>query len=201
MFEKQENLDQSIKEGAGTIISSGTHLLQLINDILDLSKVEAGKLTLKPSSIVLERFIETIGDTIKPRAERKGLLFALEKTPNLPVVIETDELRLKQVLLNLLDNAVKFTPTGFVSLSSKKDNALQKICFCIEDTGRGIDPEQLPTLFLPFEQGTSNKGKEEGTGLGLSICRQLVKLMNGSIELDSIPGKGSRFNVRLPVSV
>ena len=205
MFEKQENLDQSIKEGAGTIISSGTHLLQLINDILDLSKVEAGKLTLKPSSIVLESFIETISDTIKPRAERKGLLFALEKTPNLPIVIETDELRLKQVLLNLLDNAVKFTQTGFVrlsvSLSSKKDNALQKICFCIEDTGRGIDPEQLPTLFLPFEQGTSNKGKEEGTGLGLSICRQLVKLMNGSIEVDSIPGKGSRFNVRLPVSV
>ncbi|HYD62076.1 MAG TPA: AAA family ATPase [Noviherbaspirillum sp.] len=184
--------------GLDTIEQSGRHLLTLITDLLDLTKIEAGKFELWPEPLNLPLFLSTVADIARVRAEEKGLLFTLATAPDLPHSVLADEKRLRQVLLNLLGNAVKFTDRGEVSLrmeclAHEATTATATLRFTVSDSGVGIATEELESIFQPFEQVGALDRRIAGTGLGLSISRQLVRLMGSDILVDSIPGRGSRF--------
>ncbi|MDJ0632695.1 MAG: ATP-binding protein [Xenococcaceae cyanobacterium MO_188.B29] len=188
-------------KGLKIIYQSGNHLLTLINDILDLSKIEARKLELYLTELHLASFLSSVAGIIKMRALEKDILFQCETAPDLPTGIQADEKRLRQVLLNLLGNAVKFTDRGTVTLSvssvrqeqEEDKTARQTLRFEVRDTGVGMNPQQLDTIFQPFEQVGDVKRRGAGTGLGLAISRQLVELMGGEIQVSSELGKGSTF--------
>ncbi|GAK53767.1 multi-sensor hybrid histidine kinase [Candidatus Moduliflexus flocculans] len=192
-----------------TIHRSGEHLLTLLNDILDISKIEAGKIEIQSAPFALQGMLHTLTDMMRMRAEQKGVAFAYDSAPDLPEVIASDEQRLRQILLNLLGNAVKFTERGEVTLRVKNMNqnmpvAAQRqitIRFEVQDTGIGIPAEQLQQIFDPFEQVAAAKFRSEGTGLGLSICRRLAEKMGSRIEVASELGKGSLFWFDLPTQI
>jgi len=191
-------LDERQLRGLNIIRSSGEHLLALITDILDLAKIEAGKLELVSGEVSLATLIHSIADMMSVRAEEKNLRFVVDVAPDLPRTVRADEKRLRQVLLNLLSNAVKFTDRGEVRLSVQpvRDggaDGVARLSFAVHDTGVGIAPAQLHQLFQRFEQAGSATQRMDGTGLGLAISRQLVQLMGGEIQVDSTPGMGSRF--------
>ena len=195
------------KDGLNIIQQSGSHLLTLINDILDLAKVEAGRLDLVPDNVHFRGFLDGIAGIIRMRAEQKNLLFELQTPTPLPEGVVADEKRLRQVLLNLLGNAVKFTKEGKVllrvsALRSRQQEAqhVDLIRFEVIDTGVGMTPEAVGKLFKPFEQVGDAQSRAEGTGLGLAISRRLVQLMGGDIDIKSEPGKGTTFwfEIELP---
>jgi signal transduction histidine kinase/ActR/RegA family two-component response regulator len=186
--------------GLDTIRASGEHLLALIVDILDLSKIEAGKAELVPEQIDLGAFLRGIADIIRVRAEEKRLQFSLETAADLPPTLHVDAGRLRQVLINLLGNAVKFTDRGQVTLAVRRlaGNATHvRLRFEVQDTGVGIRADQTEAIFEPFEQVGDMQRRTGGTGLGLAISRQLVRAMGGDIRVDSQPGSGSRFSFEL----
>ncbi|MBD2772891.1 hybrid sensor histidine kinase/response regulator [Iningainema tapete] len=190
IFKKDQTLTEKQKNGINIIHQCGEHLLTLINDILDLSKIEARKMEIYPKEFHFPKFIESIVQICRIRAEQKGI--SLIYTPSrLPKVIGADEKRLRQILINLLSNAIKFTEKG--SITFKVGYQEKKIRFAVEDTGIGIAPEQLEEIFLPFQQVGENSRKTEGTGLGLAISRQLVQMMGGELYVKSTVGKGSIF--------
>jgi PAS domain S-box-containing protein len=202
----QPNLGERALAGLDIIQQSGEHLLTLINDVLDLSRIEAGKMELYLVPVRLPELLRTVTDTIGIRAHEKGLLLNIDDAIDVPAAVRVDPPRLRQVLLNLLSNAVKFTDHGQVVLRVRcrgKSEASIRLRFEIEDTGIGIPPGQLESIFQPFEQGTDVQHRFGGTGLGLSISRQLVRLMGGEIHVDSNAGVGSRFwfEVDLPMEV
>ncbi len=183
---------------------SGLHLLELINDVLDMASIEAGKVTLKPTPCDLRTLLDMASDNVRLRAEQKGLRYELELAPGLPSQVAVDGQRLRQVLINLLSNAVKFTDQGAVSLfvgplSRQPGQVL--LSFEVVDTGIGMTPAQQGRLFQAFEQVSDASRALGGTGLGLSISQQLVQLMGGQIRVHSEAGQGSRFafELRLPV--
>ena len=180
------------------ILASGKRLLGVVNDILDFSKIEDGKLSIDYIELSLADVIDTAVDLVRDRARSKHLDLTLSKAPNLPETCISDPLRLGQILLNLLTNAIKFTDTGSVTLSASRDD--NELVFCVTDTGIGIDNEHLSLLFNPFRQidGSSTR-RFEGTGLGLAISKQLLDLMNGRIRVESHHGIGSTFEFRLPL--
>jgi CheY-like chemotaxis protein len=178
---------------------TGEQLLTLINDILDFSKIEAGKLELSLSDIALARFLRIITDTIDVRARQKGLEFVCD-IGKLPRGIRADECRLRQVLLNLLTNAVKFTDRGQLSLRVRFSPPTQ-LRFEVHDTGSGVSAEHLETIFQPFEQVSEPQRRLGGAGLGLAISRQFVRLMGGEIHVTSAVGAGSTFWFELDVPV
>ncbi|GAB4532606.1 MAG: hypothetical protein Tsb0014_17160 [Pleurocapsa sp.] len=205
---RDRNLKPQQSHGLKIIYESGNHLLTLINDILDLSKIEARKLELYPSDLHCHSFLNGIADIIRMQALEKDLLFECLLSPSLPVGIQADEKRLRQVLLNLLGNAVKFTDRGKVTLKVspikspvKGDRFKQTLRFEIIDTGVGVSSQQLERIFQPFEQVGNIKRREAGTGLGLTISRQLVQLMGGQIRVNSKLNKGSTFwfDIAFPV--
>ncbi|MDZ8187517.1 MAG: ATP-binding protein [Nostoc sp. ChiSLP02] len=185
----------------------GSHLLTLINDILDLSKIEARKLELHPHDVHFPSFIQGIVEICQIRAEQKGILFFYESTNNLPTGVHVDVKRLRQVLLNLVGNAIKFTDEGKVSLKieaiaqTSANDQTQKYCIrcSIEDTGIGIAPAELSKIFLPFEQVGEKQRQTEGTGLGLAITRQLLQMMGSDIHVKSQIGQGSTFWFELEI--
>jgi signal transduction histidine kinase/DNA-binding NarL/FixJ family response regulator len=182
--------------GLNTIQSSGEHLLMLIIDILDLSKIEAGKTDLYPTSVEPAAFLRSIGDIIRIKAEEKNLAFVFDASPDLPRAVAADEKRLRQVLLNLLGNAVKFTDQGFVRLAVHHLGVAEgraRLRFEVQDTGVGIREEDAQSIFEPFEQVGELQRRTGGTGLGLAISRQLVRLMGDEIRVESRPGAGSVF--------
>jgi signal transduction histidine kinase/DNA-binding NarL/FixJ family response regulator len=192
--------------GLATIHESGQHLLTLINDILDLARVEAGKMVLYPVAVHLGGFLQVVVDIMRVKAEEKGLSFHYALAPDLPAAVTIDETRLRQVLLNLLGNAVKFTDRGTVSLRVLRgeggaDDGAVPLRFEVADTGIGMSAQQLGRLFQPFEQVADVPRREGGTGLGLAISGQLVRLMGGSIAVASEPGTGSTFSFELAVPV
>jgi signal transduction histidine kinase/DNA-binding NarL/FixJ family response regulator len=210
ILRRGKNLDATQLGGINTIYQSGNHLLTLINDILDLSKIEAQKLELYPNAFHFASFIEGITGIIRMRAEQKDIHFAYEPRGHLPGGIEADEKRLRQVLINLLGNAVKFTEQGRVTLrvsvvyeAKDKDSLTKKVTlrFEVEDTGVGMSSSQLDQIFQPFEQVGDTQKRLEGTGLGLAISRQLIELMGSEILVTSEVGKGStfKFEIALPV--
>jgi signal transduction histidine kinase/CheY-like chemotaxis protein/CHASE3 domain sensor protein len=194
----QENLTDEQVKYARTIQSSGNDLLNLINDILDLSKIEAGHVEIRPETVAIERLVGNLRQVFQPLAQDKHLAFAVEVAPAVARTIETDPQRLEQVLKNLLSNAIKFTESGRVTLSIQPGDD-GTVSFAVTDTGIGIAREQQQSIFEAFQQadGTISR-KYGGTGLGLSISRQLVRLLGGSIILNSEPGRGSTFTVKLP---
>jgi PAS domain S-box-containing protein len=176
---------------------SGKLLLGIINDILDFSKMEAGMLKIEDMPVDLRVILDESVEMLQERAAGKGLDFRLIRSDNLPAECRSDGLRLRQILLNLLSNAVKFTNSGSVSLEADLDG--DHLRFRITDTGIGISPEQIANIFNPFEQGDNSTTRRfGGTGLGLAITDHLVRLMGGTISVDSTPDVGSCFTVRLP---
>jgi CheY-like chemotaxis protein len=204
ILQRDQGLTARQKLGLSTIQSSGEHLLTLINDILDLSRIEAGKLELVLSDVNLPDFLRVIVDIIRIRAEQKNLLFTFEASSSLPRGVRLDEKRVRQILLNLLGNAVKFTDTGGVHLRVgcvPEAEARVRLRIEVDDTGIGIRADHLETIFEPFEQVGEAQRRIGGTGLGLTISRALARTMGGNIELESQPGVGSRFWFDLSVPV
>ncbi len=189
--------------GVNIIQRSGEYLLTLVNDVLDISKIEANRIELYLTDFNLIEFLKDLTELFRIRAEKKGLSFIYETISALPIGIRADEKRLRQVLINLLSNAIKFTERGGVAFKVGLENTSslptghQKIRFQLEDTGQGISPEELSHIFLPFRQGGDPKYRAEGTGLGLSITKKLVELMGGEIHVESLVGRGSTFWITL----
>lgn len=179
------------RKALSIIEQSGEHLLGLINEILDLAKIEAGTLELNPSKVSLPQLLQNVVDSMRARAQGKGLSFSSEWLSEIPYSIKADERRLRQVLMNLIDNAIKYTREGGVALRVGYHGG--RLRFLVEDTGVGIRPEHLEEIFRIFHQVRDTGSVEEGTGLGLAICQRLVNLMGGELKVSSIPGKGSRF--------
>jgi signal transduction histidine kinase/CheY-like chemotaxis protein/HAMP domain-containing protein len=201
------NLTAKQVEYANVIHSAGSDLLQLINDILDLSKVEAGRIDIHAERFPLNALLEDIQITFQPLTVEKGLEFAVETEPDTPPDLQTDRQRLRQVLGNLLSNAVKFTERGHVVLRVGPDRRAVRrdqaggtvLAFSVEDTGIGIAPENLSTIFGAFQQGDGTLSRRYGgTGLGLSIAREVGALLGGEITADSELGRGSTFTLHLP---
>jgi signal transduction histidine kinase/CheY-like chemotaxis protein len=199
--------DKELHE-VNVIHQCGSHLLTLINDVLDLSKIEARKLELAPTAIHFPSFLLGVVEICRIRAEQKGIDFVYQSDPQLPEGIYADEKRLRQVLINLLGNAIKFTDSGLVklevSLLEKSDDATNcPIRFQVQDTGVGIAPEHVHKLFEAFEQVGDRQRKTEGTGLGLAISQKIVQLMGGEIQVNSKIGVGSSFffEVELPLAI
>ncbi|WP_322111892.1 ATP-binding protein [Aerosakkonema funiforme] len=191
ILNRDKTLSDKQKDSLGIVHQCGEHLLTLINDILDLSKIEARKMELNPSDFRFPEFLESIAEICRIRADQKGISLIYEPLTKLPVGVRADEKRLRQVLINLLGNAVKFTENGGVAF--KVGYYEGKMRFQVEDTGVGMAPEQLDEIFQPFKQVGDYKRKIEGTGLGLPISRQLVQMMGGEIKVKSTLGKGSVF--------
>ena len=183
------------------IVRAGKHLLDLINDILDLSKIEAGRIELDIQSIDASRLVNDVEMTVRPLAEQNGN--ALEITCGADVgSVQGDPLRVRQALLNLASNACKFTEGGRVSIATVRDQSADGdwVRFTVEDTGIGIAPEELSRVFEEFSQVRHKEGSFGGTGLGLTISQRLCRLMGGEISAESTPGAGSTFTIRLPGS-
>ncbi len=199
IFSRDTNLTEKQQQGIQIIHRSGEHLLTLINDILDLSKIEAGKLEIVASEIQFPEFLKNIVFLMRMRAVQKGIAFHYEEVYSpLPAGVRADEKRLRQILLNLLSNAIKFTEQGQVTFRVMYANDQAR--FEIQDTGMGIPADQLESIFIPFQQLGSHHQKLEGTGLGLSISQRLVETMGGQLQVESLTGKGSLFwfEMRLP---
>ncbi|MEG1932243.1 MAG: ATP-binding protein, partial [Pygmaiobacter sp.] len=187
-------------------LDSSAYLLLLLNDILDMSRIESGKVTLKNELIVCRRFTDAIGTIIGAQAQAKGVTYEVKKFPDCPVNYVGDGVRLQQILINILSNAVKFTPRGgTVRLDISKlqeDNKRAKLCFTVSDTGIGISDAFLPNLFKPFSQEHSGSGTGYGgSGLGLAISKNLAQLMGGDIFVESVKGQGTTFKVEIPLLI
>ena len=197
----------------GIISRSGEHLLDLINNILQMSKIEVGLVTLNNSSFDLHKMLKDTEDMLKLQAQKKGLQLIFDATSDLPKYVETDESKLRQVLINVVGNAIKFTAEGGVNLRIKHELLLNKnygeislidnccLLFEVEDTGAGISAQEMEKLFQPFAQTESGKKAQEGTGLGLPISKQFVQLMGGKITVTSSVGNGSIFRFDVKVSL
>ena len=194
------------KEFLAIINRSGEHLLNLINDVLEMSKIEAGKTVVNPEPFNLHRLLQTIREMFQIRAEAKQLWLEFFLAPDLPQYVIGDSRKLRQLLINLLSNAVKFTPSGGVTLKvsicqheADSSDRQVRLCFEVSDTGKGIAPEEIDRLFDPFVQTSSGIQSEGGTGLGLAISRQFVELMGGDIQVNSSLGEGSTFTFDIRV--
>ncbi len=193
------------RQDLSVIYQAGQHLLALIDDILDLAKIEARRLTLQPQALHLPSFLTGIGAMVRLRAEDKGLFFHQDHDPQLPPYLMVDEKRLRQVLLNLLSNALKFTDSGGITFRTEVLAPPTSDChlrFTVQDTGLGIAAGDLATIFQPFEQVGEARRKAAGTGLGLAISQQIVALLGSQLQVQSVPSQGSRFwfEVILPIA-
>ncbi|WP_310527638.1 ATP-binding protein [Nocardioides sp.] len=191
-------LNERQEEYLGDILSSGRHLLELLNEILDLSKIEAGQMRLESTVFSVPAALEYALSVVRERASRHGIDLTLEVGDDVGLV-ESDELRFKQVVVNLVGNAVKFTPSGgAVGVRARRQAG--ELVVSVSDTGIGIPAEDREKIFESFQQGGRGLVKEEGTGLGLTLCRRIVELFGGRITLESEVGQGSRFEVCIPMT-
>lgn len=195
---QRQGLSGEAARYARLIERSGKSMMVLLNDILDISKIESGKLVTAQEPVPVEQLIQDCVDLHVEQARRKGLSIELRYVGELPGTIVSDGLRLRQILLNLIGNAVKFTEAGGVDVSVMREG--EKLAISVEDSGIGIDQARLEVIFDPFVQAEGDTTRRfGGTGLGLSISRQLAQLLGGSLSVDSMPGVGSRFSLRLPI--
>ncbi len=206
LMDRDPRLAGDLRESLVTIRQSGEHLLSLINDVLQVSKIEAGQTTLELRAFDLTRLLADIESMFRLRATEKGLQLLVEDAPDVPQYIRADEGKLRQVLINLLSNAVKFTDEGGVTVRVRAegdDGEPPLLRFEVEDTGCGIHPDEIDDLFDPFVQSVNRQVEsyQEGTGLGLTISRHFVELMGGIIDLESALGRGSLFRFAIPVEI
>ena len=199
-------LSQAQKEYVGMIRSSGQVLLGILNDVLDFSKIEAGRMELAPQPFLLREVLDSLSNVMTLPANARGISLAIGAEDNVPPVLVGDAMRLQQILLNLVGNAVKFTERGGVSVRVALDDSAAaeglRLRFAVRDTGIGMDLEQQSRLFSAFNQADASTTRRfGGTGLGLAICRRLAELMDGDISVRSTPGAGSEFVVTLPFGV
>ena len=193
-------LSQQQEEALGKVYGTSQHLLELINDILDLSKIEAGKMPVHNEHVSLDSLIGELSETIEPMIRKRGLAYSTAVAPGLPP-LETDRTKLKQILLNLLSNAIKFTHAGSVTVSAALGSGGNTVLIGVHDTGIGIKPEHLDMIFEDFRQVDQSRTREYGgTGLGLSITKKLLTLLGGVISVESSYGSGSRFTLEMPLS-
>ena len=198
--EAQEERDKTFSEPVGRIVRAGKHLLMLINDILDLSKIEAGKLDLYPEEIDVVTLVGELAKTTQSFADKNGNQLIIDCPADIGVM-KADLTRVRQVLLNLLSNACKFTEKGEIRFTARReaDGSAERLVFTVADTGIGMTEEQLGRLFQEFSQAdSSTTRKYGGTGLGLAISQHLCRAMGGEITVKSAPGHGAVFEVRLP---
>ena len=196
--------EPSRQEALSTIASSGRYLLSLINDLLDLSRIRSGHLELNPAPLQLVALLEEIAAMVRVEARRKGLDFFLDAPAGLPETVEADGKRLRQILLNLLGNAIKFTDSGGVTLGVQcvpAQGGKVELRVSVKDTGVGISARDTTRIFAPFEQAEEGQKQESGVGLGLAITRELARLMGGDVEVDSQPGRGSQFRFAVKLAV
>ncbi|MCP5096229.1 MAG: hypothetical protein GY943_11805, partial [Chloroflexi bacterium] len=207
ILQRQQHNEALQKDGLDTIYSSGHHLLTLIEDVLDIAKIEADKLLLEPTPISLLSFLSEIVNMMEMSVREKGLRLIFEGSAELPRTVLVDAKRLRQVLLNLLGNAAKFTEDGRITLTvskiasaelAKNDQAL--LHFAVSDTGIGITPDKLQKIFSPFEQIGNREARAEGVGLGLAISQQIITLMGGTIKAESEPSTGTTFSFTIPLT-
>jgi PAS domain S-box-containing protein len=197
-------LTPELQNDLAIVNRSGEHLLELINDILDLSKIESGQMTLYLSDFDLKKFLRSIEQMLQFKAQSKGLKLIVERDPNLPQFVHTDEKKLYQVLVNLLGNAIKFTNQGSVTLRVRAQQSDQTSCrlsFEVEDTGVGIAPTEVDSLFKAFVQAEAGNKLNQGTGLGLAISQRFVQLMGSQIQVQSTLNRGSIFYFELEVKL
>jgi len=216
VMNRDSSLSTEQQQYLGIINRSGEHLLELINDILEMSKIEAGRLTLNETSFDLYRLLDSLKEMLQLKASCKGLQLIFDYAPNVPQYVQTDEGKLRQVLINLLGNAIKFSEEGGVTLRVKKSKEWEKgsgqeknqitnnqqpttLVFEVEDTGLGIAPEEIHQLFTAFGQTETGRKSNQGTGLGLPISQKFVQLMGGEIAVSSIPGKGTKFAFEIQI--
>ncbi len=196
ILERDETIAPSRQDRIRVIRRSAEHLSGLIDGLLEISRIEAGRLQLQRNEVRLGDFLDQIVDMFRFQAEGKGLGFSFDRPPYLPELVHTDEKRLRQILVNLLSNAIKFTETGSVRLTIGYRNQIATLA--VEDTGPGVPAEDLERIFEPFERGASTRSRAvPGTGLGLTITKMLAQLMGGEVAVTSRVGDGSRFEVRL----
>jgi PAS domain S-box-containing protein len=206
---RDRDLEANHQEQLGIISRSGEHLLALINDILEMSKIEAGGIILNPTDVDLYALLDTLEDMLRFKAQTKGVSLRFERHTAVPQYVTLDENKLRQVLINLLGNAIKFTDVGHVTLRvqalpptaanpSADVSALPYLHFAVEDTGPGIVPEEIELLFQPFVQAQAGQRAHQGTGLGLPISQKFIQMMGGEITLTSILGQGSTFEFAIP---
>jgi signal transduction histidine kinase/CHASE2 domain-containing sensor protein/CheY-like chemotaxis protein len=214
LMNRDRSLSQENQVHLDIISRSGKNLLELINDVLEVSKIEAGRVELNLSSFDLHNLLNTLEEMLRLKAQTKQLTLTLERSPNVPQYITTDESKLRQVLLNLLTNAIKFTQAGSVILRVQvKEMAWEdgeisnsplpppSLQFEVEDTGPGIPPEDIQRLFKPFVQTDIGRQSQQGTGLGLAISHTFVELMGGDITVESVVGRGSVFRFQIPMKL
>ncbi|MGK7877790.1 MAG: response regulator [Xenococcaceae cyanobacterium] len=220
MMTLYSSLSTEDREHLGIINSSGEHLLELINDILTMSKIEVGRISLNENGFNLYSLLDFLEEMLQPKVSSKDLHLTFERTPDVPQYVQGDESKLRQVLINLLENAIKFTEAGRVTLRARMGNGEESaqsprprtpscgrvpnpqipITFEVEDTGPGIVPDELDNLFEPFMQTETGRKSLQGTGLGLTISQKFVQLMGGDITVSSTPGKGTIFRFDVLVS-
>ncbi|MBU0934448.1 MAG: response regulator [Spirochaetes bacterium] len=212
ILQADRGLDARQTDFLARIASAGEHLLDLINEILDISKIEAGRTKINRQVFDLRTMLQTVESMIRPHVESKGLQFMVHISEQVPVWLVGDEAKIRQILINLLANAAKFTPQGSIELLMEAaDSQAQKtlpqaaeglfVAFRVRDSGPGMEEAELKRLFRPFEQTRAGLASRQGSGLGLALSRRLAKLMGGDILVDSSPEKGSLFSLVLPLSV
>ncbi|MEG4085668.1 AAA family ATPase [Microcoleus sp. POL10_C6] len=200
LMNRSSNLLQEQQEHLSIITRSGEHLLELINQVLDLSKIEAGRTTLNETNFDLHRLLDDIENMFQLPAEKKGLQLLVERMVDVPQYVRTDEIKLRQILINLISNAIKFTSEGGIYVKIKNQDLAQQICFEIEDTGAGIDVSELDKIFEAFVQTKTGEESQQGTGLGLTIARSFVQLMGGEMTVSSRAGGGTIFKFDIKVN-
>ncbi|WP_224410249.1 response regulator [Oscillatoria salina] len=204
LMARSATLGEEHKENVSIMNRSGEHLLTLINNVLDLSKIEAGRITLNETNFDLYNLLDELEDLFQFKAEDKRLNLVFKRTSNVPQYIQADKVKLRQVLINLLSNGIKFTKQGQVCLQVKGENIKAnsaQIFFQVKDTGAGIAPEELDSVFEAFVQTQAGREAQEGTGLGLPIARKFVQLMGGEITVNSRIHQGSSFQFTIPIKV
>jgi PAS domain S-box-containing protein len=217
VMNRNPSFSPEAQEHLGIVSRSGEHLLELINDILEMSKIDSGQITLHETSFDLYYLLDTLKEMFQLKANFKDIQLIFHRAPDVPQYLKTDESKLRQVLINLIGNAIKFTEKGEVELrvrGGEGENSLTQtqdrertftpsphLFFEVEDTGPGIAPEEMHLLFVPFEQTATGRKSQQGTGLGLPLTRQFVQLMGGDITVSSTVGKGTIFKFDVPLSV
>jgi len=201
ILRRDEFLNKEQREYIEIIYNSGEHLLGLINDVLELSKIEAGVLSLNQTIFDCYRFLDSLEEMFFLKAEQKGIYLNFQIASEVPQYIEADEQKLRGCLINLIDNAIKFTTTGGVTVDVSIISEQQLIYFTVQDTGLGISPEELDRLFQAFSQTETGRNSAVGTGLGLVITQKFVQLMGGEITVNSNLGSGTTFELKIPLKV